>query len=180
MDRLTRDLLEVSTLGAGRTLAVDPAPADLASLLDEVAQDFGAQAAAAHKRVEARADAGLPSVLADLERVRQVLGNLVGNALKFVPPGGRVTLSAVREGEVVRCAVVDDGPGMPADAVAHVFDPFWQAAATRRLGCGLGLKIAKAIVEAHGGRIWAESREGCGSTFSFTLPVARAGSPANG
>jgi signal transduction histidine kinase len=105
--------------------------------------------------------------------VHQVLSNLVGNAIKFTPAGGRVTLSAELAAErEVRFAVADTGAGIPPEQLPHVFGQFWQGRRTDRRGIGLGLAIAKGIVEAHGGRIWVESQVGVGSNFYFTLPAA--------
>jgi signal transduction histidine kinase len=131
---------------------------------------------------------GLPQIEADHERVVQVLLNLVGNAVKFTPAGGRVAVSAeAGDGDgdgrprpgVVRFSVRDTGPGIPAEHLAHVFDRFWQVHAQGRAGAGLGLAIAKGIVEAHGGALEVESTLGEGATFSFTIPVARSGAPAD-
>ena len=88
--------------------------------------------------------------------------------------GGTITVRAAREGEVVRFAVADTGPGISSDELPHVFDRYYQAQRKNRDGIGLGLSIARGIVEAHGGRIWVESEEGKGSTFFFTLPVGDA------
>jgi signal transduction histidine kinase len=117
-------------------------------------------------------------VWADRERVLQVLANLCGNAVKFTPDGGTVTVRAALDGDdgadggAIRIACIDTGPGIAAADLPHVFDRFWQARSTRRAGAGLGLAIAKGIVEAHGGTISAASKPGEGSTFAFTLPVA--------
>jgi len=101
----------------------------------------------------------------------QVLGNLLGNAIKFTPPGGNVSLRAWRDGSDAVFEVADDGPGIsPADQV-HLFDKYWQARTTDRRGVGLGLAISKGIVEAHGGRLWVESEPGMGSRFCFTIPA---------
>jgi signal transduction histidine kinase len=108
-------------------------------------------------------------VRADPFRVSQVLGNLLGNALKFTPTGGAVIFGAAVDGGEVVFRVSDNGPGIPAEQTAHLFEQFWQARNDKR-GVGLGLTIAKGIVDAHGGRIWCESVVGSGSTFSFTLP----------
>jgi signal transduction histidine kinase len=119
------------------------------------------------------ADAGL-AVLADRERVFQVLSNLVGNALKFTPSGGRVSLSVEQQGATVRFAVCDTGPGIPPVSLPRVFDRFWTETPGKK-GTGLGLFIAKGIVDAHGGRIWVESELGHGATFAFTLPLVDPG-----
>jgi signal transduction histidine kinase len=110
-------------------------------------------------------------VRADPLRVSQLVGNIVGNAIKFTPANGSVTLKAARDGERVLVQVTDTGPGIPAADIPHLFDDFWQARSNDHRGVGLGLAIAKAIVEAHGGKIWCESTLGVGTTFSFTLPT---------
>ena len=101
-----------------------------------------------------------------------MLSNLVGNALKFTPSGGRVTIAAEPHGTMVRFAVLDTGPGIASEHVPRIFDRFWKNETLGTRGTGLGLFIAKGIVEAHGGRIWVESRIGQGATFYFTLPIA--------
>ena len=111
-------------------------------------------------------------VRADPLRVSQLVGNVVGNAIKFTPPNGTVRMQALREGDQVLVEVADTGPGLPPEDIPHLFDNFWQARRTDHRGVGLGLTIAKGVVEAHGGRIWCESAVGSGSTFYFTLPVA--------
>jgi two-component system phosphate regulon sensor histidine kinase PhoR len=111
--------------------------------------------------------------LADAERVRQVVTNLVHNAIKFTPPGGSVALSAEQAGREVVIAVRDSGVGVPAQDLSRIFERFYKADRARSGGgSGLGLAIARHIVQAHGGRIWAESVEGQGSTFYFSLPLA--------
>src|SRR6185312_11079498 len=107
----------------------------------------------------------------DRERIVQVLSNLVGNAIKFTPSGGRIHVTAQPWGDMVRIAVSDDGPGIAPDQIPRIFDRYWHLAQREsRQGAGLGLYIAKGIVENHGGRIWVESTLGHGSTFYFTLP----------
>jgi signal transduction histidine kinase len=170
MDRLRQDLLDVAAIEAGR-LRVEPLPVQLAEVLEEGVAALADAGAAAGVALQLQAPPGLPRVLADRERVLQVLANLAGNAVKFTPAGGSVTVSARAEGSGVRVAVSDSGAGISADDLPHVFDRFWQARSTRRAGAGLGLAIARGIVEAHGGEIRAESELGRGSTFSFTLPA---------
>jgi signal transduction histidine kinase len=123
-------------------------------------------------RLETSIDDGLPPVLADSARIQQVLSNLVGNAVKFTPRSGCITVCAEQIGDEVRFGVIDTGPGIPAEQLPHIFGRFWQATTSDRRGIGLGLAIAKGIVEAHNGRIWVESHVGLGSTFYFTLPSA--------
>jgi signal transduction histidine kinase len=113
----------------------------------------------------------LPAVSADAARVLQVLSNLVGNAIKFTPAGGTITLSAARTDGPVQCSVSDTGPGIPAAQIPRLFGKFWQAKRGDGRGVGLGLAIARGIVEAHGGTIDVRSEMGHGSVFSFGLPV---------
>ncbi|HEY0035645.1 MAG TPA: ATP-binding protein, partial [Longimicrobium sp.] len=142
----------------------------------EVVDDVlaGVAGMAAEKEIEAGSsiDADLPAAWADRERIHQVLSNLVGNAVKFTPQEGRVLVTTVAEDGEIRVSVADTGPGIPPEHLPHVFDRFWQARSTRRAGAGLGLAIARGIVEAHGGAIGVESEPGRGTTFHFTLPLA--------
>src|SRR5439155_11533737 len=111
----------------------------------------------------------------DVDRVNEVLGNLLSNAFKFTPRGGHVTLSIERQGDSVSMAVADTGAGIPPAQLPRIFDKFYQADNQRSaaaLGSGLGLAIAKQIVEAHGGSILCDSTPGVGTTFSITLPAA--------
>jgi signal transduction histidine kinase len=116
------------------------------------------------------ASAGPQRFQADAERLHQVLSNLVTNAVKFSPQGGRVRLEARPAGDAVRISVADEGPGIPAEHLPHLFTAFWQAADPQRKGVGLGLWIARSIVEAHAGRIWVEAGAGTGSIFHVELP----------
>lgn len=171
MNRLIQDMLDVARLEAG-PLAIRSAIVRTPSLLDEALELHAGAAASASLRVRAEVRTPLPDVRADRDRVLQVFDNLIGNAIKFTPEGGEIVVGAAPRGGEVIFWVSDTGPGMSADELGHVFDPFWQADKQDRRGAGLGLPIAKGIVEAHGGRIWAESRPGGGTTFSFTLPAA--------
>ncbi|MCI0672484.1 MAG: ATP-binding protein [Myxococcaceae bacterium] len=171
MDHLIQDLLDVTRIEAG-SLAIERRSEDVASLVGEVRESFLSLAQQKQLRFECEAEDEVPPVQADRRRVLQVLSNLLGNALKFTPPGGRITLKGARVGEDVRFSVSDSGPGIPEEQREHVFDRFWQAKETAHAGAGLGLAIAKGLVEAHGGRIWVESTPGEGSTFFFTLPIA--------
>ena len=111
------------------------------------------------------------SARADEFRLSQAMGNLLGNAIKFTPEGGEVTFSARHDGTSVLFEVSDTGPGIPPEQVTHLFEQFWQARKNDKRGVGLGLTIAKGIVEAHGGRIWVNSAPGEGSTFAFAIPA---------
>ena len=169
-NRLIQDLLDVARIQAGG-LAVDPVPVDVQSLLHEAQESATPLASAAQLAVECAAPERPMVVASDRERVLQVFSNLIGNAIKFTPKGGRIRLLACGEGNEVRFTVADTGPGIPPEHLDHVFDRYWQAKSTAKLGAGLGLSIAKGIVEAHGGRIWVESPPGSGAQFNFTLPV---------
>lgn len=175
MDALIGDLLEAGRLDAGRTLRICPAPLPLASVLDQACQEVRASARSKGQTLECELAPDLPQVHADRARLAQVLANLIANAAKFTPRGGRIRVSAVADGAEVRVAVTDSGPGLSPEDLPRVFEPYWQAQATASLGCGLGLKIARAIVEAHGGRMWVESAPGEGATFLFTLPAVVGG-----
>jgi sigma-B regulation protein RsbU (phosphoserine phosphatase) len=172
MDRLRQDLLDVAAIEAGR-LSFEPGETSLPRVMDEVLGTVAEQAEEKGLAVECTFADDLPAVWADRERLQQVLGNLVGNAVKFTSAGGRILVRADRgEHGEVRVAVEDTGPGIPPEHLEHVFDRFWQARSTRRAGAGLGLAIARGVVEAHGGRIAARSEVGKGTTFEFTLPAA--------
>jgi PAS domain S-box-containing protein len=172
MDHMIRDLLDMSSIEAGH-LSIRPERLGLGSLIAEVAEMLGPQAAERKLRLEVKPPTNAElEILCDRERVLQVFANLGGNAIKFTPAGGSVTIGAERIGLEVRFAIRDTGTGIRPDRLAHVFDRYWQAEETAKKGTGLGLFIAKGIVEAHGGRITVESIDGEGSTFSFTLPLA--------
>jgi signal transduction histidine kinase len=117
----------------------------------------------------------LPDVSADRDRILQVFENLIGNAIKFTKPGGKITVSAEAQAEDVRFSVADSGTGIPEADLPHLFDRFWQASKEKGRGAGLGLAIVKGIVEAHGGRIWVTSALGNGTTFFFTIPSVPTG-----
>ncbi len=176
MQALIDQMLDIAKLHGGR-FVVEPRPELVGNILDASAEMF--QPLAADKSVRLQVIDGCKTrrVSADRERVLQVLSNLLGNAIKFTPRDGTVTVSAEPIGTSARFSVADTGPGMSAEQCAHVFDRYWQAKTITREGSGLGLWIAKAIVEAHGGEIVVDSTVGRGSTFSFTLPLADATEP---
>jgi PAS domain S-box-containing protein len=173
MNRLIQDLLDVRRIDSGR-MAIEVRPEAVDALLNEAMDMLRPLATAASLELSCMVGRELPRVAADSARILQVLSNLVGNAIKFTPPGGKVRLRAELENREVRFAVSDTGPGIAADQLPHIFGRFWQATRADRRGIGLGLAIAKGIVEAHRGRIWVESQVGIGSDFIFTLPVAEA------
>jgi PAS domain S-box-containing protein len=168
---LIQDLLDVTRIEAG-SLTVERAPLEVPELIAEVTETFALMATEASLHLTTEIPEQIPLVLADKSRVLQVFSNVVGNAMKFTPPGGSVRVGAVSGGGSVCFRVEDTGPGIPGDQIPHLFDRFWQGRHGDRRGAGLGLPIAKGIVEAHGGRLWVESRPGHGTAFYFTLPVA--------
>ena len=176
MNRLVKDLLDVAKLEAGR-LSIQPRPTAVAPILSEALDMLRPLASEKSLSLETEVADGLPCVEADAGRIVQLLSNLVGNAVKFTPAGGRVVMRARAAGPIVQLSVADTGPGIPPEQLPHIFGRFWQADPSDRRGIGLGLTISKAIAEAHGGRIWAESRLGEGTTFHFTLSSSQVSSP---
>lgn len=175
MYRLIHDLLDMNAIDAGK-LHVERTTQEVGPLVDEVVDTLRPLAQAKQIELGLEAPLELPPVLADRDRLFQVFSNLGGNAIKFTPDGGRVMIRVRRGDDAVAFDVVDSGPGIPPDDLSRVFDRYWQAKKTASLGSGLGLTIAKGIVEAHGGRIGVSSVPGEGSVFSFTIPL---GAPAS-
>lgn len=200
-DHLIRDLLDVARVERG-TLPMEMQAEAVRPLLEEVIGLQHTLAAEKGIRLELDVPEVLPAIIADRYRLFQVFENLIGNAIRHTPEGGRITLRAemakagemgeagrpggafkaggageagrpgvAGNGEVI-FSVTDTGSGIPAEDLPHLFDPFWQALRRHEGGAGLGLAISRGIVEAHRGRIWAESEVGVGSTFFFTVPVA--------
>lgn len=169
-DRLIGDLLDVARIESKR-LVVDPRPVAPQVLVSDAAEASALEAQAAGVGLRVEVEGELPLVLADRDRLAQVFSNVVGNAVKFTPSGGAVRVGAERSDGEVRFSITDSGPGADEEQLAHFFDRFWQAKRGDRRGAGLGLSIARGIVEAHGGRIWAESAPGSGTTVRFALPV---------
>ncbi len=172
MTRLVRDIFDLGRLRTGN-LTIKPQPLDLTAFLrtDGVSR-WSRKAPSLAIAVEA--EAGL-AVLADADRLQQVLTNLIDNAISFSPPGGRIRVTASRRGDEVRVEVADQGPGVPPEQREKVFERFHQLAPAHnrsRGGTGLGLTIAKHIVERHGGRIWIEEAPGGGALVCFTLPAS--------
>jgi len=171
MNRLVQDLLDVAKLEAGR-VAIATRQVDVAPMMHEAQEMLSAIASEKALRLELEVADGLQPVVADEGRVIQVLSNLVGNAVKFTPAGGTITIRAEDAPGGVRFSVSDTGVGMSPEQLSQLFGQFWQANPADRRGIGLGLSIAKGIVEAHGGRIWVESQPGVGTTFHFTLSAS--------
>jgi len=172
MDALIRDLLDVTRVEAGR-LRVDAKPEDTEELLSDALRTLAPVAAARSLKLRLDAPDDMPPVMGDRGRIAQALSNLIGNAVKFSSPGSAILVTVrVMEDEMI-FSIADHGRGMTAEQLAHAFDRFWQSSRTDRQGAGLGLAITKGIIDAHGGRIWAESVPDVGSTFYFSLPVAK-------
>jgi signal transduction histidine kinase len=177
LNRLVDDLQELSRVEA-RAYELELRPVEVSPLAQSVAKRLTPQAETRRISLKLELAPGLPRVLADEDRLMQILTNLTGNALQYTPEGGSVTTTAKRIDDEVQIAVHDTGIGIPSEHLAHIFDRFYRVDKSRSRkaggGSGIGLTIARALVEAHGGRIWAESAgEGQGSTFVFTLPVAK-------
>jgi signal transduction histidine kinase len=113
----------------------------------------------------------IPLLLLDQRKITQVISNILGNAIKFTPEGGRILIETAREDDQIRVSISDTGRGIPPHLANQVFERFWQVSETSKQGTGLGLAIAKAVIDAHHGKIWVESEPGRGATFSFTLPI---------
>ncbi len=173
MERLIKDLLDVKRIEAG-LLSLEREPCVVSVLMREIADAAEHWIEGKALRITLDSASDTLHVYADPQRILQVFSNLVGNAARFAPTGGEIVLRSRREGDHVTFSVADTGPGIPAEHLPHIFDRFWQASRTGRHGIGLGLAIVKGIVEAHGGRVWAESELGAGSTFHFTLPLREA------
>ncbi|MCK5634536.1 MAG: HAMP domain-containing protein [Anaerolineales bacterium] len=174
LERLVEDLRILSMADAGE-LPLTRRPIPPNTLLEDVAAAYHPLALERGIEVHSNIAADLPEVNVDRDRMAQVLGNLLSNALRYTPEGGSVTISVSCLEQDVKICIQDTGPGIGAEDIQHVFDRFYRADKSRQRdsgGSGLGLAIAKSIVENHDGRIWAESSDDSGTTFCITLPVA--------
>jgi PAS domain S-box-containing protein len=171
MSRLIQELVDVTHLEAG-TFAIRQERVPTHNVLSAVLDSQAPLASSASLTLRLDAEPDLPDLWADHDRLLQVFENLLGNAVKFTKPGGQITLGAKADADKVLFSVADTGRGIDSNHLPRLFDRFWQARdEDRRRGAGLGLPIAKGIVETHGGSIWVQSSPGQGSTFSFTIPV---------
>jgi signal transduction histidine kinase len=171
LGRLVSDLLDMHQMEWGR-VKMYPEPVEASELASHALASL--QLEAARLDVDLRMAPFRAWVQADGDRIVQLLTNLIGNALKYSPPGGTVTVGARAEGARLTVSVADEGRGVPEDALEHIFERFVQVRpveARVRGGAGLGLAICRSIIERHGGRIWAENRPEGGSVFHFTLPL---------
>jgi signal transduction histidine kinase len=169
MSGLIDDLLDFARIESGR-LRITPALCDVRSVVGEAIDAL--EPLAAQKRIALTLDLPPHDCTAPVDRARivQVLANLVGNAVKFVAPGGHIAIAVTAAASHVAVTVTDDGPGIAAHQVPHVFERYFQAESTQRLGTGLGLAIVKGLVEAHGGGVSVSSVLGEGASFTFVLP----------
>jgi CheY-like chemotaxis protein len=175
--RMVSDLLSIGALETGQ-FALELKTVETSGLILLALESQQGVAAEASLIVGTDVSPELPPLQGDEERLLEVLDNLIGNAVKFTGAGGSITVGASTEGGEVKLWVKDTGTGIPPEQLPHIFDRFWQAKKKERRGIGLGLSICKAIVEAHGGRIWAESKPGAGTTLFFTIPAAPKSAPA--
>ncbi len=166
---LINDILDVAKMESGRK-ALSLAPTDLKMLSQRVIEVAEGQAMRKNVKLLLEAPENLPLINADIELLERVLANLVGNALKFTPEEGSITIKLEDTGDIIQATVADTGEGIPTDYIGKIFDKYQQVAGQHKGGTGLGLTICRYIVESHNGRIWAESTVGSGSKFIFTLP----------
>lgn len=169
MNRLIEDLLDVSRMESG-AFTVELRWLDVGALAAEVCEQFRPEATEGGRTLQCMVERDVPLVQADRDRLSQVLQNLISNAMRFTPAGGSVTVGVAQAGsDAVVCSVSDTGVGIPPEELPHLFERFWQARRYRRGGAGLGLAIARGVVEAHGSALAVESEPGRGSMFSFVL-----------
>jgi PAS domain S-box-containing protein len=171
MARLVDDLLDITRIEAGH-LTLRRHPEVVGPVVHEALGMLRPLAARKSVRLESELTEHLPEILVDRQRIHQVLSNLVGNAVDATPDGGAITIRAEASEQGVRFSVSDTGPGIPKEHLPHLFERYWRGPERTGQGLGLGLVIARGIVEAHGGRIWAESRMGTGTTITFEVPAA--------
>jgi signal transduction histidine kinase len=173
MNRLIGDLLDARQIESGH-FRVEMRPELPSAVVRDALDMLQPIATSKEQRLDTAIEPDLPAVPLDGARIQQVISNLVGNAIKFSPAGSVITISAQRRPAAIRVSVADTGPGIRPDDLPRIFDRYWQGEGRARGGLGLGLAIAKAIVEAHGGCIGVSSAPGAGATFYFDLPL-RAG-----
>jgi len=172
LSALINDLLDLSRIESGRGFRIKKAPIDIGGIILENVDLFQAQSDKHTFKVDLPGN--LPKIELDKDRIGQVMGNLLINAVKFSPEGGEITVSIERVKGKIEVSVSDTGLGIPKKDLPHIFEKFYRADNASRTaigGTGLGLAIAKYIIESHGGKIWVESKLGKGSTFTFTLPI---------
>jgi signal transduction histidine kinase len=177
MERLISDLLDVASIENG-TFSLRTAPVDLTSLVSDAMELIESQARERKIDIRREIEHEVPVVMGDSDRLTQALANLLSNAVKFTPQGGNVRVRVAASGDEVVVSVADTGVGISPTDLPHVFDRFWRGRDTATKGAGLGLSIACGIIEAHGGRISAESELGVGTTMTLALPVPGSNPPS--
>lgn len=178
MKRLISDLLDTSRIEAGK-LEMNLTKCDPEIILKQSHEQHEALANSKNINFVVKIPSRLPLIQADFERLLQILSNIIGNAIKYTPLGGKIELTAVEKEDCVRFSVKDNGPGISEDDQEHLFEAYWRSKNNKaEFSTGLGLNIAKDFVTAHGGSIWVESQSGKGSTFYFTIPIATTDSPS--
>ncbi|NUO52174.1 MAG: PAS domain S-box protein, partial [Polyangiaceae bacterium] len=170
MEHLIGDLLDIASIQAGR-LAIEQKLEEPDEVVVEAAEIYEAAAREKGVVIVRECEPQGPPIPIDRDRILQVLGNLLGNAIKFCRSGDIISVRCKRSADHILFSVADTGPGIPDCDLSHVFEPYWSAKAHAKKGTGLGLYISKGVVEAHGGRLWVESKHGEGATFYFTLPI---------
>jgi signal transduction histidine kinase len=173
---LVNNLLDISRLEDGK-LTIRPEVLEITTAIERAVTVVKPTADKKHISIEVNVTDTVPSIYGDPRRVDQILINLLNNAVTYTPDTGSVVLTAQEDGsaDLVQISVADTGIGIPTELLAEIFDRFVRAEQVEKahiMGSGLGLSIAKGLVEAHGGQIWVDSEEGHGATFTFTLPVA--------
>ena len=171
MTALIDDLLDARAMETA-TFTVTPTPEDVHTIVHDFSSSIESVVTQKSLHVHFDVPDALPAIACERRRIMQVLSNLVGNAVKFVPPGGTICVEVKRVAQELQFAIADNGPGISEDQVPHLFERYWKGGSGGPHGTGLGLYIAKGIVDAHHGRIWVESKAGIGTTVCFTVPIA--------
>jgi len=178
---LINDVLDLSKIESGK-MKLRLTNITLSEVIESVRSAMMPLIAPRKQSLEVEVEEGLPLVHADNAKVRQVLLNLLSNATRFTPDGGKLKIEAVKEGDWCQVSVIDNGIGIKKEDQERIFEPFYQLDSSltkEKGGAGLGLAVAKQIIEKHGGRIWVESKYGKGSRFIFTLPLATNSEPSS-
>ena len=172
LEQMTNELNELSLIESG-TLTMEKGAADIGRLVKQTVERLKAQAERKSIAIEINVEAGMPHPVIDRGGIESVLVNLIHNAIKYTASGGMISVAAAKDGDKILISVADTGFGIPEDELPRIFERFYKVDKSRNTeGSGLGLAISKHIIVSHGGRIWADSTEGKGSTFYFTLPLA--------
>lgn len=179
MNRLIHDLLDVFSIDGG-SLSLEECQLEAGPVISEALDALLPLAAAKSLSLKNEVPVALPAIMADSGRFQQVLANLLSNAIKFTPEGGTITVGAKSAADEVIFSIADTGPGIDEAHLPHLFERVWQTKSTAHMGSGLGLFIVKGIVESHGGKVWAQSAVGHGTTLLFTLPIAQPAPPRSG